>query len=522
MPRKKVTSSTSRGARSRRTNTGASGQGKPAPELVFGLVGAVGTDLDAVRDALETSLARFGYSSQRIRVSDLMREFEAGALEQLPADQRIKQGMVRGTEFRKKVGKGDALVGLIVERIVRLRGSQTPRESQAYIIRSLKNPAEVHRLRRIYRDHFLCVGVYSPRSTRVASLADQIAYSRGGRASDYRASAEELVQRDEKELGTKLGQDVRDAFPLADFFVNSADVNRLDGAIERFLDLLFGHPFLTPTRDEFGMFHARAAALRSAALSRQVGASICNDAGDLVALGMNEVPKATGGHYWTDDVNDTRDFKRGHDQNDRTKETIVLEIFAQLKAEGWLSRSYQSKSTEELARRSAQSGLLKDTILSGLTEFGREVHAEMSAITAAARLGVSTRGNAMYVTTFPCHNCAKHIIASGICRVVYIEPYPKSFAAEFHSDSLAMDADAKTSDDSVGLQPFQGVAPRRYMQWFQWDNRKEGGLAVPWAASKAVPRFLELGQFDESYRDREDEHLAEFGKDLRKFGLQAR
>ncbi|MDN3612645.1 hypothetical protein QWZ16_23945 [Vibrio ostreicida] len=29
------------------------------------------------------------------------------------------------------------------------------------------------------------------------------------------------------------------------------------------------------------------------------------------------------------------------------------------------------------------------------------------------------------VRLFPCHNCAKHIVASGIKRVVYVEPYPK-------------------------------------------------------------------------------------------------
>jgi deoxycytidylate deaminase len=70
-----------------------------------------------------------------------------------------------------------------------------------------------------------------------------------------------------------------------------------------------------------------------------------------------------------------------------------------------------------------------------LTEFGRDVHAEMSAIVSAARRGTSTEGAYLYCTTFPCHNCAKHIIAAGIRQVVYVEPYAKSFAAEFHLDS---------------------------------------------------------------------------------------
>ena len=44
-------------------------------------------------------------------------------------------------------------------------------------------------------------------------------------------------------------------------------------------------------------------------------------------------------------------------------------------------------------------------------------HAEMEALLSCARSGVSTRGATLYSTTFPCHNCAKHIIAAGVARV---------------------------------------------------------------------------------------------------------
>ena len=42
----------------------------------------------------------------------------------------------------------------------------------------------------------------------------------------------------------------------------------------------------------------------------------------------------------------------------------------------------------------------------------------------------------MYVTTFPCHNCAKHIIAAGLERVVYLEPYPKSRAKTLYDEDI--------------------------------------------------------------------------------------
>jgi deoxycytidylate deaminase len=42
------------------------------------------------------------------------------------------------------------------------------------------------------------------------------------------------------------------------------------------------------------------------------------------------------------------------------------------------------------------------------------------------------------VTTFPCHNCARHIVGAGIRSCVFLAPYAKSQAAALHSDSLSV------------------------------------------------------------------------------------
>ena len=52
------------------------------------------------------------------------------------------------------------------------------------------------------------------------------------------------------------------------------------------------------------------------------------------------------------------------------------------------------------------------------------VHAEQNAIAQASKLGISTVGATMYVTTMPCVTCMKLIINSGIKRVVYLQDYP--------------------------------------------------------------------------------------------------
>lgn len=48
-------------------------------------------------------------------------------------------------------------------------------------------------------------------------------------------------------------------------------------------------------------------------------------------------------------------------------------------------------------------------------------HAEANALAWAARRGISTEGCSLYVTHFPCAQCAALIIQSGIKRVVFGE-----------------------------------------------------------------------------------------------------
>jgi dCMP deaminase len=49
-------------------------------------------------------------------------------------------------------------------------------------------------------------------------------------------------------------------------------------------------------------------------------------------------------------------------------------------------------------------------------------HAERNAIYNAARIGVPLKGCVMYVPWFPCVDCAKAIIQSGIAEVVAYQP----------------------------------------------------------------------------------------------------
>jgi hypothetical protein len=58
-------------------------------------------------------------------------------------------------------------------------------------------------------------------------------------------------------------------------------------------------------------------------------------------------------------------------------------------------------------------------------------------------------------------------VAAGIDRVVYIEPYQKSKASEFHTDSIHVGLSNPPAERRiVRFEPFIGVGPRRFFDLF--------------------------------------------------------
>ena len=136
---------------------------------------------------------------------------------------------------------------------------------------------------------------------------------------------------------------------------------------------------------------------------------------------------------------------------------------------------------------------MKSSGIDSLTEYGRVVHAKMEALLMCARNNISCNGGTLYATTFPCHNCAKHIIAAGLQKVVYIEPYPKSKALEFYTKEIT-----EKNDDVTKVQfvPFYGVGPHRYIDlfsvksifWYERKRKNDNGDAFEWIREKSNVR----------------------------------
>lgn len=483
------------------------------PELVFGIVGPVGVDRELVCSALQTELIEYGYTVHRIRVSKLITliprysNIEAGCTDEF---NRIEKYMSAGTSVREDSGLGDALAILAMSEISSIRTQENlkngipegrpefahliGRPATAYILDSLKHPDEVQSLRATYGRGFMLISAYAARENRIESLASRIAYSRVAtqEINTCRADAEILVSRDEKEEGNKLGQNVLNTFPMADLFIDiGSKTTPFTEELSRFCEIIFNNPFITPKIDEFGMFHAEAASWRSADLSRQVGASICMTNGTLRAVGCNEVPAAGGGLYWENDSNDDRDFRRGLDEGTRQKNLMVAEILNRI-SEVMTSKKDKKALAELMAKVLAgdEHPTLNGIQALNVIEYGRAVHAEMAALSEAARNGITVQDHTMYVNTFPCHICARHIIASGIKRVIYIQPYPKSFTRRLFNDSVVFDEN-QSNPEKVLFQPFSGVAPRMYQFAFELTKKRKGenGNSIKWTKLRATTKL---------------------------------
>ncbi len=451
-------------------------------ELIIGIVNAVGTEYKRVLEPLKDRLTGFGYVVVEIRVSSLLPKPSGNPSEY----DRIKHHMTQGDNLRKQTGNNAILAAGTAHKISESRIGE-PKKT-AYIINSLKHPDEVEFLRKVYGDGFYLFGIHADEKRRHAYLVED--------KSLTQAQAEELIRIDEDEK-VNHGQRTRDTFHLSDFYISLGKNNdQVKNTVQRFLELLFSNPFRSPTFDEFAMFMAFNSSIRSSDLSRQVGAIIARGQ-QIIATGANDTPKFGGGQYWAEvdpetgevnDFEDGKDYTRDKDSNKAAQNEIIQEIVNAL--------IEQSLSTED--KKQELETVLEQSKISDLTEFGRVVHAEMEAILSCARIGITTVNASLYCTTFPCHNCAKHIIDAGIKRVVYVEPYPKSRALDLHSEAISLKTslDEQSGEDCVTFEPFTGVGARRFLDLFSLSlgggsklkRKNKQGDTVEWAKESAVAR----------------------------------
>jgi deoxycytidylate deaminase len=481
------------------------------PELVLGIVGPIGTDLESVIASLSAALADVGYQPQLIHLTDHM---------QVPAIRktinkasyfdRYMSLINYANEYRKLANNPAALAGLSLlnirqRRLTLSKSANEPALGQAYIIRQFKRPEEIQLMRRVYGRKFVQVSVFGSEADRRTVLISKIRQFDSSPKTDAECESQaiKLIEVDNNQVDDENGQRVSDAFYLGDVFVDGIDKNNAETTIRRFVRAFFGDNRVSPNKDEYGMYTASAAALRSVDLSRQVGAAIFSDNAEIITLGCNEVPKPFGGTYWTDDKTPTfRDVDIGSDANQERKVEIIFDLIERMSKESLLSEHLHTPADiQKYVQAIMRKRRIRDSQVMDIIEYGRMIHAEMLAISDAARLGRSVKGATLFCTTFPCHLCAKHIVSSGISRVVFLEPYPKSYAKKLHGDSITFDPSDKTK---VLFQAFIGISPRRYRDIFEKKKRKNAdGKVSEWNEGKPIPRIEDRGS---AYIENESPH----------------
>ncbi len=459
-------------------------------ELVIALCGPIGSPLHDVSDKLKEMLFdKFGYEECKIiRLSTFIKEQakKAGkSIDETPAFKKINALIDFGGRLRATHG-GSVLAELAVHEI-RLEREKFKTENNnqrheprkiCHIIDSIKNQEELELLRTVYREMLYVVGVFSPMDIRVKNLE---------RMPMEPAQIYQLIDRDSGEE-SKTGQTVRDTFPQSDFFLrmDASTNSQLEVRVERFLHLILGTKIITPTLNETAMYAATSAAGHSACLSRQVGAAVTDEKGELISTGWNDVPKFGGGLYMNQSSHDPNaehdhrcwNIENGKCFNDDEKSLLAQNLIEVLK-------DVIAPEKKEAALKL----LVESSKLRGLIEFSRSIHAEMHALLNAGKIaGNKIKNGKLFVTTYPCHSCARHIIAAGIAEVYYIEPYRKSLATKLHGDAIS---ENESDTTKVRILPYDGVAPTKYLSLFRMtpDSRKFNGKMIKINAKNATPRL---------------------------------
>lgn len=454
-------------------------------DLFIGVMAPIGAEKDSVIENLELQLQeQFGYQTKILKLSKYIKEKYPSVFNNQQTESsckfcEIRNKIIFGTQYRKSTNDPSILVKNAIAEIRSLPnkdsnfGRRRDEKRRVFIFDQLKRREEIEFLSNLYGKAFFIISIYCPSEQRMKRISRQI-----NRSNSFALELMELDQSEKdyfssmsecsscrgnknhsplsEDLERDFGQELREIFSQADLFVSDKEFEK---NISRFLDLIFGSPKEFPTSEEHAMYLAFVAATRSADLSRQVGAALLNESGEIIGVGSNDVPKAGGGIYDRNAFLSEGSF--GHDSNGKRISEIAENV-----ADTLIKEKLISETTDKI---SITNAILKKSEVKSLTEFHRAVHGEMQAILSATRAGISPRNGTLYVTTFPCHNCAKHIISAGIRTVIFVEPYPKSLAERLHQDAISVVEDGSMILDKVNVRPFLGIGPRRFLDLFSMN-----------------------------------------------------
>ncbi len=350
-------------------------------------------------------------------------------------------------------------------------------EAAFFVVDCLRNPNEVNYFRQNFPLFYL-VSIYADKEIRfqrrfrdlmVEKLID----------IDEEATKEEFNKVDKLDSGKQNGnvregtykQDVTKCVQLSDYAINNIE-NRSDteeylhSKILRLVSLILSSGSTKPKKEEVYMNMAYTMAVKSNCICRQVGAVIAGEDGYVVGAGWNDVACgeiSCGLREVTDMGQKIHEhlFKKVEKQIKKCREQDCFcfkDVMAKNKMAKKINNILNAKSSGiriKHLKKEHKNDIHNIVKKAGLhqPEYCLALHAEENAIIQGSRIGGSgVKGGTIYVTTQPCTLCARKIKQTGINKVVYTEPYPKSEPEIFMN--------------GIELVQFEGVKPRAYIRFF--------------------------------------------------------
>jgi deoxycytidylate deaminase len=297
------------------------------PELVIGMAGPIGVDLDLIARSLGSALTSVGYTSELIKLTAEMERYpiapgalldEVNSWKGTDTHDTYMRKMSAANALRKQYDDPALLARIAIDAIRARRGDapnggpEKVRAKHAYLIRQLKRPEEVSLLRKVYGRQFVLVSAYAPEARRRDRICDRLRgeLSTSAKALEVAHLADRLIDRDASEDEDSMGQQLRETFHLADVFIDGLNKSVMDDTVSRFVDALFGRNDITPSKDEYGMYAAKSASLRSSDLSRQVGAAVFSAEGEIITQGCNGYQRHLAEHIGISNILITEISKR--------------------------------------------------------------------------------------------------------------------------------------------------------------------------------------------------------------------
>ena len=358
-----------------------------------------------------------------------------------------------------------------VNRYIKFSRNRSENRSNFFLVDSFKNPYDVSYFRDRYA-HFYLISLYADkkvRFNRIKNLYHNI---------EEEKVANEFEDIDKHDNGSNnlpceiYLQNVARCCYLSDIAINnninSQELNKeMVYRVIRYLALIISPGCTVPTKEELYMNLAYSLSLKSTCISRKVGAVITDINGSVLGMGWNDVANSQIGCG----IRMNKDL--------RNTSLYAVEIFKELGIEEYLSEDEEEAFCfKDILSRKKIVEKIKGTDICEKCEdelehrfnikrleYCRSLHAEENALLQiAARGGNGVRNGTIYTTTFPCELCAKKIYQSGIKKIVFTEPYPKSISENvFLKDGI----------NKIEIEQFEGVKSNSYYKLFKQDIDKK-------------------------------------------------